>query len=188
MTIVHDERDQPAEVVFRDVNQIVVRRITFERDSANRLVSEEMRFGEPFPFPDLQSQLESRPPGGQTEAIAAFEKVFGVRQTFSITTYEYDQLGQLMLRTTRTGILSEERTGFRYNEHGDRIEETRSCTNRTMEIETQGIYDLLQKPLTSNSRASSTPTTNVETGRSASSPAGSSRAEGFNLRTLSVDK
>jgi len=138
MTVIHDERHQPVEVLFHDVNRIVVRQVIFKRDATNRLLSEEMHLGEQFLFPDVQKQLEASSPEDHAKAVAIFEKVFGGRQTFSTTTYEYDQHGQLVGRNTRMSVLSEERTTFRYNEHGDRIEETTSSSNREMEIDEAG--------------------------------------------------
>src|SRR6266478_3688750 len=59
MTTTYDERDLPTKVVFQDANHNLLTYVTFVRDSAGRLLNDEMHVGAESLFPDL---LETVPP------------------------------------------------------------------------------------------------------------------------------
>lgn len=58
MTVSYEERDLPAKVVFHDVNHHPLSYVMFKRDSAGRLLSEEMHQGERSPFQDFVDKAE----------------------------------------------------------------------------------------------------------------------------------
>jgi hypothetical protein len=138
MTVSYDERDLPAEVLLHDAHHSLLRRVIFVRDSAGRLLSEEIHLSERIPFPDFQSQLESYPPEDRARASEAFASLFGPTQMFSKTTCEYDQTDRLLEQSSRMGSLAEDRTTFRYDEHDNPIEETTEHTSREASLKEDG--------------------------------------------------
>ncbi len=74
MTTTYDERDLPTKVVFQDANHNLLTYVTFVRDSAGRLLNEEMHVGAESLFPDL---LETVPPEGREGMAAMLKKAFG---------------------------------------------------------------------------------------------------------------
>jgi len=135
MTITYDERQQPAGVLFHDTNRRQVTRIVFARDAAGRLVSEEQYFDEQMLHPDLSKQLEEAPPEARASAAALFAELLRPSQAFASTAYEYDQDGRLLSRTRRMAGLSEERTIFLYDDHGNPVEETTEHNSREISID-----------------------------------------------------
>lgn len=86
------------EVLLRDDDHRLLSPVIFTRDSAGRLISAQMHFGEQIPFPHVERELENATP----EAREAFVKVFGPNNVMSSTTYTYDGKGLLRERSTRT--------------------------------------------------------------------------------------
>ena len=122
MTVTYDEKNLPAKVLFHDANHRPLTSVIFKRDSAGRLLSEEMHQGEISPF---QGIVDQAPPERREEmaAMAAMLKqVLG--ETLSNTTYTYDAEGRLVKRENRMGSLAEDSTTYRYDAHDDPVEET----------------------------------------------------------------
>lgn len=132
MTTTYDERDLPATVIFQDANHNSLRSVTFVRDNAGRLLSEEMHVHEGSPV----TELDQMPPEQRAAMAVLFKKVFG--DTFSSTTYLYDSQGRVLERTRSMGNLSEEHTTFQYGEREDPIEETTEHRNRESRIDGDG--------------------------------------------------
>ena len=128
MTVRYGETALPDEVLFLDARNSLVRRVSFERDAAGRLLKEELHFGEQSPWPEL-------PDSAAAEALAS---LFGPSQTLSSTTYAYDPSGRVSERTTRMGSLSEDRDSFRYDDRGNTIEHTTEHEAHEVEIDEQG--------------------------------------------------
>jgi hypothetical protein len=133
LTTTYDERDLPTKVVFHDANHNSLRYVTFMRDSAGRLLNEELHAGVDSPFPDL---LDKVPPEDREGMAAMLKKVFG--ETFSSTTYMYDTQGRLLERTNGMGSLGAHRTTYRYDDHDDPIEETNEHRSREARIDENG--------------------------------------------------
>lgn len=121
MTVNYDQREQPAEVLFHDADRSLVRRVVFTRDGAGRLLSEELHFCEPIPFPTL-----------------ATLDLFGPSRSLSSTTYSYEPAGRLSEQFVRMGALAEERTVFRYDEDGNPIEKVMERHSRQFGIDELG--------------------------------------------------
>lgn len=125
MTTTYDANNLPVKVLFEGENRDSLSYVTFKRDSAGRLLSEEMHVGAESMLGD---RLDKVSPEEREKLVLTLQKVFG--GTFSSTTYAYDTHGRLLERTQRMGALGEHRTTYRYDDHNNPIEETNECTNR----------------------------------------------------------
>jgi hypothetical protein len=119
MTVTYDEKNLPAKVLFQDANHRPLNRVIFTRDSAGRLLSEEMHQGEISPF---QGIVDQAPAERREEMAAMLRQVLG--ETLSNTTYAYDAQGRLVKREHRMGSLGGGCTTYRYDDHDDPVEET----------------------------------------------------------------
>jgi hypothetical protein len=119
MTVTYDEKNLPAKVLFHDANYGPLNCVIFTRDSAGRLLSEEMRQGERSPF---QGIVDQAPPERRKEMAAMLKQVLG--ETLSNTSYAYDAQGRLVKREHRMGSLGGDCTTYRYDDHDDPVEET----------------------------------------------------------------
>ncbi len=134
MTTTFDENQQPSEAVFLDENRNLVSRIVLARDAAGRLVSEEQYFDEQ----GLSKPLEEMPLEARASATVLFAKILGPSQAFASVAYQYDQDGRLSSRTERMAGLSVERTTFRYDDHGNPVEQTTEENSREFGINDTG--------------------------------------------------
>ena len=121
MTVAYDERDLPAEVRFHDGNRNLVRQVIFTRDSAGRLLSEEMRLS-----------------GVTLGPVANLATVLGPDLALSSTTYAYDSKSRIAERVNRMGRLGEHRTTYRYDDHDNPIEETTEDVSREANLDEDG--------------------------------------------------
>jgi hypothetical protein len=146
MTTVYDENDRPAEVLFHDALNRLLQQITIIRDDAGRLASEEMRLHGQVPFPELDEKLESSSPGDRARVNAMLAQLLGPAQTFSKTTYTYDDKGRLLERNISMLSLGGDRTTFRYDEHDNPIEETCEHNSQEKDIDEQGELRTIARP------------------------------------------
>ena len=119
MTITYDEKNLPAKVLFHDADHRPLNCVIFKRDSAGRLLSEEMQQGERSPF---QGIVDQAPPERREEMAAMLKQVLG--EAISNTTYAYGAKGRLVKREQKMGSLGGDCTTYRYDAHDDPIEET----------------------------------------------------------------
>ncbi|PYS44210.1 MAG: hypothetical protein DMG13_34185 [Acidobacteria bacterium] len=131
MTTLYDDREQPAEALLHDANQFVLRRVQLTRDSAGRLVKEEIQLGEERP-------AEQPPDMTPAQMAAIVAQVFGAARIMSSTTYAYDEAGRRVERRTQMGGLSEERTTYRFDDHDNPVEETTEDIRREMNLDETG--------------------------------------------------
>jgi hypothetical protein len=149
MTTVYDANHLPVEVLFRDAQNALVRRIVFTRDEAGRPLKEECLFGDQPPFPEAEAQGHS----GGVPMAEILAKVFGLAQAFSTITYAYNENGLLVERARRIGSLGEERTTFRYDEHRNPIEESTVHEDREYGAYEQGeLHVTKERPHTQHTR------------------------------------
>jgi hypothetical protein len=134
MTTIHDPNDQAAEILFHDAQNAVVGRVVLTRDESGRLVKAEFQIGDRHPFPEAAARGEKA--GLPMDEL--LRKVFGPSRSFSKTTSSYDERGRLVERTTEMGLLSRERSAFRYDAHGNPIEEWTAQEDREFEADEQG--------------------------------------------------
>jgi len=138
LTVHYDERQQSIEGLFHDEERHLISRVVFIRDSDGRLLSEGNYMGEQGPFPDLKKRLEGIATEDQESATAVLNKLFSPTQALMSTKYEYDPNGKMISRTRFMSALSEERSVFRYDNHGNPIEETTEDSNREAGIDENG--------------------------------------------------
>ena len=132
MIITYDEKDLPAIVNFEDLNGNRVRDVSFVRDSAGLLLSEETHFG-------ADSLLDQVPAEGREELAAELAKTFG--EFFSRITYTYDSRGRRLERMTKFGTLSESRTTYQYGDYDDPIAETTEENASVQQHRFEYVYD-----------------------------------------------
>jgi len=132
MIITYDEKDLPAIVNFEDLNGNRVRDVSFVRDSAGLLLSEETHFGADF-------LLDQVPAEGREELAAELAKTFG--EFFSRITYTYDSRGRRLERMTKFGTLSESRTTYQYGDYDDPIAETTEENASVQQHRFEYVYD-----------------------------------------------
>ena len=122
MSTRHDDNDLSSVVSFVNVEGKLVRRVTLLRDEAGRLVKEEITMEGGSPFHGMHS-------GEHQKALeAAISQIFA--DTFSSTTYAYDDRGRLVERDNRMGTLGGDRTRYRYEDRGEPVEETTERATR----------------------------------------------------------
>lgn len=119
MMITYDEKNLPARVSFQDAHRQLLSYVILTRDSAGRLMREEMHQGDKSPF---QGHLDKLPPD-QRERLAAMLK-HALGETLRITTYAYDAKGRLVTREHRLGRLGGDCTTYRYQDLDDPVQET----------------------------------------------------------------
>lgn len=133
VTITHDRHNLPAQLVFQDAQQHPLVTVVCQRDSAGRLLSEEMRQGEESLLPDMMNHA---PPEDRERLAALYQQVFG--GGFSMVSYAYDAQGRLLSRVQRMGTLGENRTTYRYEMSDDPVEERSEDTSREGGLDEQG--------------------------------------------------
>jgi hypothetical protein len=133
MTTSYDERDLPSQVVFQDANGDIVTQVTFARDGAGRILSDEMRLTGQSPFAEV---IEKAAPEDRERISAFIAKVWG--ESFTATTYTYDAGGRMVERLRRMGTLGEERTTSRYEDRDDPVEGVTEHRNREAGLDENG--------------------------------------------------
>jgi FKBP-type peptidyl-prolyl cis-trans isomerase 2 len=126
MTTVYDEHDQAAEVLVHDATHRLLRRMTMTRDSAARVEKEEVVAGTTPVFPEIENNLKDASQEDRESLKAPLAVAFGTNNVLLTTTYAYDQKGRRVERIVRMGLLSEDRTTFRFDDHDNPIEEISS--------------------------------------------------------------
>lgn len=138
VTTVYDDRSQPVEVLVHDATHNLLRRMTVTRDSEGRVVKEEVLLGTEPAFPELESRLKDAPPEARESLRAALANAFGPNNALVSSTFTYDQKGRRVGRIHRMGILREERSSFRFDDHDNPVEEIREETGRDLGMDQQG--------------------------------------------------
>ena len=137
LTVVHDDRDLPAEASFLDAAGESLRRIVFSRDRDGRLLAESVLFAGDNPFPNLPLDADTIPPGDRARLATAMKAAF-VDQVLSSTEYRYDATGRLVERTLRMGTLSEDTTTYEYADHEHPIAETSRSRSHSVDADEDG--------------------------------------------------
>src|SRR5262245_46105913 len=102
----YDPEGRPTEVLFQDAEQRALRRVSFERDNAGRLVREELHVTGPHPLAaDIQKELENVQPGVRESVTSSIEALFG--PALCSTTYVYDREGHVQERLMKMSALGE---------------------------------------------------------------------------------
>ena len=135
MTVTYDENNLPATVLFHDADRRPLNRVSFRRDTAGRLLSEEVHQGasERSLF---QRIVDKAPQERREETAAMIMQVLG--ETLSSTTYAYDAQGRRVKRENRMGSLGGDCTTYRYDGHDDPVEETVEHRSREASLDEIG--------------------------------------------------
>jgi hypothetical protein len=150
-TVSYDDRERPAEVIFHDANETLVR-IVFSRDRDGRVLTEVVHFGGTTPFTNFPPSVDEVPPEEHAKTTALLANVFA-DQTLISTSCAYDRAGRLMERVRRMGSLSEERTSFQYDDHDNPVEEISEDRGRSADIDDDGVLQLkAEEPRTQYAR------------------------------------
>ncbi len=138
-------RTMPEEALFYDGDHRLLRRVTFTRDSAGHLISEDSYLGEALPFPDGVKELENAPEEVREAATAAFASLFGAGKVISSTTYSYDEKGRRVERRLRMSELGDHRVTYVYDDRDRVIEETCEDTSRRMQLGEEGNLQTVEE-------------------------------------------
>ncbi len=138
MTTTYDDHGQPAEVLIHNAAHLLLRRMIYTRDSAGRLVREEVHLGEGPVFPDFEDRMKDLPAEDRERLEAAVRNILSQENGLSTTTYFYDEKGRQVERIMRMGLLSDHRTTFHFDDHDNPIEELSEENSRDMGIDEQG--------------------------------------------------
>ncbi len=123
MTTVYDDHDRATEVLVHDASHRLLRRMTVTRDTAGRVVTEEVQAGTLPLFPEIEDKLKDAPPEDRESLKAALAAAFGPSNALLTTTYAYDQKGRRVELIVRMGLLVAHRSTFRFDDHDNPIEE-----------------------------------------------------------------
>jgi hypothetical protein len=133
MTVAYDQWDLPAKVSFHDADHRPLSYVILMRDSAGRLLSEELHQGDRSPF---QDHLDKAPQEERERLAAVFAAVMG--DVFSTTIYQYDAKGRLARREHRLGNLGGDSTTYRYGDSDDPVEEITEHRSREGSVDETG--------------------------------------------------
>jgi hypothetical protein len=137
MTTAYDDQDRANEVLIHDASHRLLRRMTYTRDSAGRLLKEEVKLDRGAPFPDMEERLKEAPPEARESLQAALATILGANNPLS-NTYAYDEKGRQVEKIMRMGLLGEHRTTFHFDDHDNPIEEVSEDINREVRMDEQG--------------------------------------------------
>ncbi len=144
VTVSYDEQERPVETVFHGPGGAMVRRVAMVRDAAGRLVGEEVSFGGQSPFP-IAPALPGASAGDHAALAGVVASAFA-GGLFSTTSYAYDEAGRLTEKITRIGLLSEQRERFRYDGHGNPVEQESVTVSREIGQDERGAPVARESP------------------------------------------
>jgi hypothetical protein len=143
-TMSYDEQGRPAQAIFQEGNHAIVRRVTFTRDEAGRVLTESVEFGDAPPLPDALTGTGGVPSEYRAKMAKLLAEVFA-NETFATTTYAYDANSRVVERHTRMGNLSVDRTSFKYNDRDDPIEEIVEHQSRGANLDDHGVMQATEE-------------------------------------------
>jgi hypothetical protein len=135
----YDERGLSTAATFHDAAGRVVLRVTFTRDDAGRVLTEEARIGGPLFLANLSSDQDL--PAEARAQLEAFAGVAFPDGVYHSSVQTYDAAGRLIERIMRFGAMTETRTTFQYGDHGDPVEAISSGWSQSMESGEGGGVD-----------------------------------------------
>lgn len=134
----HGARGYAVEALLHDAHHTLLRRTTFTRDAEGRVLHEELELCEDIPFPELRRALAQASEQERAQVALLLEHSLGPRRTFYSTSYAYDAHGRMAERRSRIGALSEDRTTFSYDRHGNVVAEISESRSRGMNVDEAG--------------------------------------------------
>ena len=138
VTTRHDDAGRPVEELAHDASHELVSQTSFEYDSQGRLVREDQQIV-PHRFFRAYAEAERRSAGGPDEAAATIFEALVPRGILRTRTYVYDADGRLSeRRETALGGLSTDHTQYRYDGHGDLVEQTDQSSTWPASVDESG--------------------------------------------------
>jgi hypothetical protein len=136
-TILYDAGNRPMEVLVHTASYELYR-VTFTRDRDGRLLTGETKFAGPKVLASgLEESLEKATPEERAQMQTLLETAFE-KQTFMSVSFSYDRDGRLLERVRRMGAIWEMVDTFRYDEHGNDVEQTTTHRGRDLGVDEQG--------------------------------------------------
>lgn len=131
LTTLYNERDQPAQLLFRDLAGRELKRVEFRYDEAGQLVEEAQTSSEEVLPAETMTSLNA----AQLQAVRGF---FGAGGEPIRRTHAYDEHGRRVETRSNIGPLGSDRKTVTYNEHGDPLEELHESEEREYGIDEEG--------------------------------------------------
>ena len=128
---IYNHRDQPAQLVFRDVAGRELSRVEFRYDGAGQLLEEAQTSSEEILPPELIASLNP----AQLETLRG---LFGAGGDAIRRTHAYDGQGRRVETRSDIGPLGFDRKTVTYNQHGDPLVEVSEHEGRGYAIDEEG--------------------------------------------------
>jgi hypothetical protein len=146
-TTTYDEHDRPSEVQLHDASHVLIHTIVMTRDREGRVLTEEGRFLGPVPFgPSFEEKLKIASDEDRAKLAALLGLAFP-DQTFTRTSYEYDQDGRKLSVTHGMGAMGGSRTTFFYDNHDNVVEEATESRQTDMSLDDDGNAVEKERPV-----------------------------------------
>ena len=139
----YDDRSRPIEIVMRNRQREVQRRILLAYDDDGRIASEQVLMGDSFGLGEMHSvdatASDTPPPTAeQREQLIAMLKAVLPDSAFMTREYVYDRLGRVVQLLERMGLMQEGRRSFTYDGHDNVLEEHYQSSHRELNLDEEG--------------------------------------------------
>lgn len=143
----HNNRDQPAELLFHDGEDRLLSRVEFLYDQDGNLVEEAQTKAAEMLLPGISSSMNQ----AQIQAVQA---LLGGAGEPMRRTHRYNEQGRRIETQWQVGPLGSSRRTVEYNDHGDQIEEVSDDEARDYNLDDDGqLSDIPTRESTSRSEA-----------------------------------
>jgi YD repeat-containing protein len=149
-TTTYDDHDRPSEVQMHDASHTLIHTIVITRDREGRVLTEENRYLGAVPFgPSFEEKLKIGSDEDRAK-LAALLAVAFPDQTFTRTSYEYDQDGRKLSVTRGMGAMGGSRTTFFYDDHDNVVEQATETRQTDMSLDDDGNVVGKERPVPSS--------------------------------------
>jgi hypothetical protein len=131
LTTIYNHRDQPAQLLFRDLAGRELSRVEFRYDDAGQLMEEAQTNSEEVFPPEMLAGLNS----AQVQTVRG---LFGAGGYSIRRTHAYDEQGRRVETLSNIGPLGLDRKTIAYNEHRDPLVEVNEHEEREYAIDEEG--------------------------------------------------
>jgi YD repeat-containing protein len=146
-----DDSEQSDQTIWYDLNHRFVRRMTFRRDAAGRLLQANVHIDDPLA--SMADNPGEFPSEAREQLMAMLTSRLGPDHILAGTTFIYDETGRKLESRTQMAGLSDNRTAFRYDAQDNPIEETTTSTTREVQTdEAGGVHPVKEDVQTQHTR------------------------------------
>jgi YD repeat-containing protein len=131
LTTTYNHRDQPAQLLFRDLAGRELSRVEFRYDDAGQLMEEAQTRSEDVLPPEMLASLNPA-------QLQTLRGLFGAGGESIRRTHAYDEQGRRVETRSNIGTLGFDRKTVTYNKHGDPIVEVYEHEERDCAIDEEG--------------------------------------------------